>query len=301
MSGVQKFVGNRTNPVQDVAEFQGVDSWLNRMGMKPSVMVPMTGPGNEPGSRPLSRQAIADHARVPSPAFRLPRNGSHARAAPLQLEPTGQATLAARPRTNRGRSSERYPQSEGKALGAFDTDTEKLDDTTSLGALDPSAEFPMKLEAPPETVGHPRHLNPNQPASRAARNPRSEFSSRGPASLASEEYAETNADHDGDDEFDDPSQYHDYTLDNKAFAHYHTGPRNDESQSAGNFNQPPYFPNTSQNLIKAETAPMSQRFHENHLKGAPYTYSSEDASEEIQTKTQEPQSGNPVPFADLRS
>ncbi|KAL8720300.1 MAG: hypothetical protein Q9225_002812 [Loekoesia sp. 1 TL-2023] len=221
MSGVQKFVGRRANPPQspgleaDPERSQRLNAWMGQMGLNPSLIASKIGPNAELERRSTSRQAVADRSRVSTPPSKPQKVGPNTRAAPQQSHASLQTTLATRTAYNDQQPAHQHSHSEIKMLGAFDTDTEKLDDTTDLKGLDNSVDLPVKSDADPENLGHPANQYFDTRALQAARKHQSEFSSRAPASFVSEDYAETNVDNDGDDEYDDPSQFEDFQLDVK--------------------------------------------------------------------------------------
>ncbi|KAL8932598.1 MAG: hypothetical protein Q9211_006228 [Gyalolechia sp. 1 TL-2023] len=166
------------------------------------------GSSTEPERRNSSRQAVADRSRVSTPVFKPQIVGNPRRTLQQSRVPL-ENTLATRTMGIDGRSTQRHSQPESKTLGAFDTDTEKLDDT-SLDALDSSVSFTVKSEAAPEDRGRSsgNFLVPR--THKAVPQLRSEVSSHAPASCASEDFAETNADLSDDDESDNPNQYDDF-------------------------------------------------------------------------------------------
>ncbi|KAL8999885.1 MAG: hypothetical protein Q9188_005791 [Gyalolechia gomerana] len=217
MSGVQKFVVDRAKSSQHVASEadpgrnQRLSGLMDQMGMSSSSAKSKIGSNTEAERRPSSRQAVADRSRVSTPVFK-PQNVGNSRHALQGSHAPFETALATRATGIDGRSNQRHPHPESKTLGAFDTDTEKLDETTSL---DTSVDFTVKSEAAPEGTGLSRGHFLVPRTCQVHPDSRSEISSHAPASLASEDSAETNADHDGDDEYNDPSQYVDFDPDGR--------------------------------------------------------------------------------------
>lgn len=208
MPGVQRFIEERAKSQHAAsdAEPRGVNAWIDRMGMNGSSIVPKINSKSEAGRRPSSRQAVADRSRVSMPVFN-PQNIGNSRHASQQSRAPFESTLASRNTSIDGQSPQRRLHSESKALGVFDTDTEKLDDTTEF---DNSVDFTVRSEAVTDDAAHSRGNSFLPHTRQAALNLQRHVSSQDPASLVSGDFVETNGGHDGDDEFDDASRFEDF-------------------------------------------------------------------------------------------
>lgn len=188
----------------------GAQSQLNRMGIQRSISGATNAPLNvKQEGRPSSRQTIADRSRVPTSAYVPQGNGSHPRTALQQSKTPSKITSATRQTSNdRGRATN-IRQEVFKSQDLWETDTEHLDDTSNISILTNPADFPVKSEAAPEAKsqlqGHSNQLRVSQ----APQKLHGDYSSHAAASPGSERYIETGADHDGDDEYDDASQFTD--------------------------------------------------------------------------------------------
>ncbi|KAL8934399.1 MAG: hypothetical protein Q9216_005932 [Gyalolechia sp. 2 TL-2023] len=276
MSGVQKFVVDRAKSSQNVASQseternQGVQAWMNHMGIDRPSIVSKTGPSTETERQASSRQAVADRSRVSTPVFK-PRNIDNSRHAIQQPRAPFEAALPARNTDTAGRLAQRKSHGESRTLGAFETDTERLDDTTT--SLDNSVDFKAKAESALEDTGHSRNIFLIPRTRQAAPKPRSEISSYPPASLASEDLA------DDDDDYDDTGQYEHFDSNDRQdpvnFRHEGAAiPLNDQGrikevalqqeQYSRVFDASSFPPNTPPSLVKPEFEGQSQS-HPHHI------------------------------------
>ncbi|KAL8698115.1 MAG: hypothetical protein Q9201_006753 [Fulgogasparrea decipioides] len=98
-----------------------------------------------------------------------------------------------------------------KSVGVFDTDTEGLDDTTGFSGLTDPMAHPSKLQIARSEDGHPEDNPDGFRTTQASRQVGTHF--KDPTmSPDSSHFAETGIEHDGDDEFDELSQYDELTM-----------------------------------------------------------------------------------------
>lgn len=210
MSKVQGFVQKRQASSQgaplkgDFENKEGVQNLLITMGIQRSVVGTV---GKE--DRPPSRQALAAQSRVPTPAYLSPTNASDQRNALHQSKVPFRANLAARGTGNDWGGAASKSREVRGSKDLWETDTERLDDTSSLGGLQIPADVPVKSEAASE-FKVPLHGRSTQvQISQRPQKPPDPYFSHATATPDPERHAETLTDHDGDDEYDDISQYTD--------------------------------------------------------------------------------------------
>ncbi|KAL9581152.1 MAG: hypothetical protein Q9212_004067 [Teloschistes hypoglaucus] len=219
MSGVQKFLEKRGSSsahddiLQDPEQTQRLNARMKGMGIDRSLNGAQEANFTEynedrplshyaierPENRPLSRQAIAERARVPVPVHN-PHWHREGFVPPRQPIPNIRAAV------NHQAPFQPFSHSTVKTLGAFDTDTEGLDDTTSFGGLlDPAAELRDGMTGRFTTEDEANDFEKAQatPKPRAARLKRSMASPR------SKPPTDTG---DADDESDDQSEYPEFTT-----------------------------------------------------------------------------------------
>ena len=213
MSGVHEFVDSRSkysqlSPVDGNPErSQGVGAWMNKLGIDRPLIAQKTGLDTEAERHHNSRQAVADRSRVSTPAFRPQKSGRDSGVSLQQPAAEFEAVLATRTVHNGRHTLQSRSYSESKAFGAFDTDTEKLDDTTELDSGDKSLNLFVKREGAPEKILHADAKHSQSSVFEGIRRPRSELSGRALVSVISDDYTDIYAGHDGDDESESPSEY----------------------------------------------------------------------------------------------
>ncbi|KAI4154808.1 MAG: hypothetical protein L6R39_001347 [Caloplaca ligustica] len=211
MSGVHKFVG-RGGPRESVDKNgQRFNALLGGLGISaPGTASVAETMHSQTEARPLSRQAVAKLSRVSQPPFKPEGSGLDLHAAPQQPVAHVQTTLATRTTSNDRRGAREYSTVEIKSQGVFDTDTEQLDDTSGFSGPVKLEGLPIKSEAVLEVRVHSQDRSKQSDTLRAPRKLR--HPSHATTSPGSERYADTEVDHDGDDEQDDPSQYTDLQM-----------------------------------------------------------------------------------------
>ncbi|KAI4113235.1 MAG: hypothetical protein LQ338_008214 [Usnochroma carphineum] len=216
MSGMLDFVGKRQVPqgVELKGDFEDKDRLqrtLNKVvHVSHSISGATDGRGNaKQRDRPPSRQEIASDLRVSTPPFISQGKGPDPRSTLQQSRVPSKTTLITREAGNNQKGATRIARETLDSKDPFDTDTGHLDDTSTLSGLANPAGFATKSEGVPEVDRHLQAQSIPVRTLQASQKPHDAYPSRITASPASESYAETSADHDGDDELDDPSQHTD--------------------------------------------------------------------------------------------
>ncbi|KAI4202996.1 MAG: hypothetical protein LQ350_002213 [Teloschistes chrysophthalmus] len=211
MSGVQKFLEKRGSSsarddiLQDPEQTQRLNARMREMGIPRSLNGVQEANFNERNEdRPLSRQAIAERARVTVPVYNPQFSGpiptSHA---PRQPIPNTRAT------NSHQAPVQSFSHSTVKPLGAFDTDTEGLDDTTSFNGLhDPAVPISELRDGMTGRFTTEDEANDFETA-QATPKPRAAKLRRSMASPRSKPPTDIG---DADDEFDDQSEFPDFVT-----------------------------------------------------------------------------------------
>ncbi|KAL9008086.1 MAG: hypothetical protein Q9173_006752 [Seirophora scorigena] len=155
-------------------------------------------------ARPISRQEVGNRSRVPASATILPVSDTGLHIQPQQPGAPHQITLATRTASDDRRDALLCGHAGNKSPDVFDTDTEQLDNTSFVSDPLKIEDPPVKLkeEVDPDVRGRQERRSTESQTSRAPWKLRNRIKNRGTASSKSEAYAETSADHDGDDEYD---------------------------------------------------------------------------------------------------
>ncbi|KAI4118008.1 MAG: hypothetical protein LQ345_001844 [Seirophora villosa] len=226
MPGCREFVEKRRNPLQDpslrenhlneafprllkgygLGNHAGVNSKLNELNKAP----------------PISRQEVGNRSRVPAPATILPVSDTGPRFQAQQPRAPHQITLATRTASDDRQDAPLRGHAGNKSADVFDTDTEQLDNTSFVSDPVNNEDPPVKLkeEVDPDARGRQERGSTESHTSRAPRKLRNRIKNRGTASHKSEAFAETSADHDGDDEYDASLQDEHFQLGIRGPSHH---------------------------------------------------------------------------------
>ncbi|KAI4171160.1 MAG: hypothetical protein LQ348_006982 [Seirophora lacunosa] len=155
-------------------------------------------------ARPMSRQEVGNRSRVPAPATILPVSDTGLHIQAQQPRAPHQVTLVTRTASDDRQDALLRGHAGNKSADMFDTDTEQLDNTSFVSDPVNNEHPPVKFkeEVEPDARGRQERGSTESHTSRAPRKIRNRIKNRGTASYKSEAYAETSADHDGDDEYD---------------------------------------------------------------------------------------------------
>ncbi|KAL8962152.1 MAG: hypothetical protein Q9193_001404 [Seirophora villosa] len=228
MPGCREFIDKRRNPLQDPSlgenlENEAFPDLLKGYGLE-----------NHPGvssklnemhkARPMSRQEVGKRSRVPAPATILPASDTGLHIQAQQPRAPHQITLVTRAASDDRQDALLRGHAGNKSADVFDTDTEQLDSTSFVSDPVNNEDPPVKLkeEVEPDARGRQERGSAESHTSRAPRKFRNRTKNRGTASYKSEAYAETSAEHDGDDEYDASFQ-------EKHFQHGTRGPSHREA------------------------------------------------------------------------
>ncbi|KAL8927537.1 MAG: hypothetical protein Q9208_002342 [Pyrenodesmia sp. 3 TL-2023] len=216
MSKVQGFIEKRQASSQGASlkghfeNEEGVQTLLDDMGIHRSVVGTTNGTSNVgKDNRPLSRQALAAQSKVPTPTYLPPIKASDQRNALRQSKDPFKANFAARGIGNGWGGAASESQEARASKDPWETDTSRLDDTSSLGGFQTPPDVPIKSEAALEFIVPLHGRSTQMQTSQTPQKPHDRYFSRATASPGSERHAETLTDRDGDDEYDDASQHTD--------------------------------------------------------------------------------------------
>ncbi|KAL8778301.1 MAG: hypothetical protein Q9203_001981 [Teloschistes exilis] len=211
MSGVRKFLEKRGSTSaddsvpQDPEQAERLNARMRGMGINRSLNGGQEDNFNEKleDRRPVSRQAIAERARVTVPVHNPHRPGFiPASQIPRQPIPSTRAT------DSHQAPFQSFSHSTVKTLSAFDTDTEGLDDTTGFSVTEsvvPISELRDGMTGRFKTENARDDFDPAQATPR----PRAAEMRRSMASPRSNPPTEIG---DADDEFDDQSEFPDFVT-----------------------------------------------------------------------------------------
>ncbi|KAL8636049.1 MAG: hypothetical protein Q9226_009295, partial [Calogaya cf. arnoldii] len=214
MSGVSGFVGGRQKssndeqPAADLRERAQVRAL--GMGVR-SQLLPNTAEDRstkeKKKERVSSRQDAADRARVSTPPFPLQRVPLGSDAATQRIKSTtgsvGHAQLPIH-----GPSS-----AQPKTHGLFDTDSEAADETTRFSALTEPDNLPVGHTGVSADRVYPESMLRSHGPSRLSRESLDYDVTDHSAGAQQHHQMNTGSDDDGDDEFDDQTQYENVMLD----------------------------------------------------------------------------------------
>ncbi|KAL8985861.1 MAG: hypothetical protein Q9177_004318, partial [Variospora cf. flavescens] len=177
--------------------------------------------------RPKSRHEVGYRARVTTPATKLPVSDIDPRIRPQQASVSHHITLATRTANDDRRGALQRGDVGTKSRDMFDTDTEQLDNTSTVDdpvkVEDPSANVLQRAESDARGRQVRGSTEPHSP--RAPRKLRNMAKNRLAARPRSVDYAETSTDHDGDDEYDDSFQNEQFQL-HRTRGQIHQSPEN---------------------------------------------------------------------------
>ncbi|KAL8898649.1 MAG: hypothetical protein Q9207_006598 [Kuettlingeria erythrocarpa] len=185
-----------------------VQSHLDRLGIGRSVTGVTKGSlAVENGDRPSSRQALAAQSKVPTPPYLPQTNSPDQRTAHRQLKVPFKAKPATRGIRNDGVRTTSRSREVLVSNDPWETDTEHLDDTSELTALDNPGNVPVKSEADPEFKVPLHGYSTKMRTSQTPHKPRDPSLGNATASPGREPYAQPDSNQDGVDEYDNASQY----------------------------------------------------------------------------------------------
>ncbi|KAL8737039.1 MAG: hypothetical protein Q9181_002082 [Wetmoreana brouardii] len=218
MSGVRAFVGNRgrssneDGSSRDHEQDDRIRAKLSQLGIDRSLTGTQERASHDkPADRSSSRQAIADRSRVATPTFNAHRNFPGIRHEAERSKTQRHGMPSIQPISNSQVPLQAFSNANSKSVGVFDTDTEGLGDTTGFSGLTDPMAHPSKLQIARSEDGHPEDKPRDFRTLQASR--QVGVHSKDPAmSPGSSHFAETGIEHDGDDEFDELSQYDELTM-----------------------------------------------------------------------------------------
>ncbi|KAI4253315.1 MAG: hypothetical protein L6R42_007629 [Xanthoria sp. 1 TBL-2021] len=221
VSGLSAFVGGRHKPPNDEQPFitaeqrERMQARMADMGLHsrlPPNSVEDRSTSEKKQERVSSRQAVADCSRVSTPAFPFQRVPPELDAGAQRPQVTQRATS-----TTNSVGQNRLPfhgalSGQPKSRGPFDTDSEAADDTTRFSGLTEPDNLPISRKDASGNRVHPEGTLSNRGPSHLSRESLDYYATDHGAGAQEYPRVKTGSDDDGDDEFDDQTQYNENMM-----------------------------------------------------------------------------------------